>query len=1272
MADTPALLVPIPVQALLLNTHVQNGVAFLRWTNIWQNLTKYTDPAPPPFGNVAPPTPADLGVHLHWTLPSALTHGTGKPDGSTEFKLLPNRWMVVRLTSGTGSTAPQAMKAWIVESDYANPNDGSTAWVDQSSKPDAVKFTRIGRSFEIGAWPGEPGGTPFLTATGIADVTFTAYQPGLTNVFGFHDKMTGVAYGTTVTYLVAGWYSRPGDDPLATNTPADLQWNVLGAAPGDAAPALSVYHGLVYDLVWQDSSIPPRVDSDATAMQIGVANTSIDALAAVLAAKAAGKPGIDPKELVLKLEAFQYGLIDMLSASDATAQLELKIRDAWFGATPGGTIWTLVPVGEAETTAAPLSRDVQPAAPQPKHAQREWVAELNRCQRVYDVAKRELLTRQSELFTLWWKAQRIANLTPAEIANQNNWGINITGAGSIGAAVNAELDPANASSFLSRVIAEKAAVDALFADLPNPAESDPSKPDSPQSWSKRMPDYDGTLALRAQSMPPFVHPVDPVVLIAGITPPVNPVDQGTPLPCRLATAATTGVSFAGNTVTRQAAAGVIQDPTAALGAKLAPLVAQAVSALAAEAFFADPNEAAAIANVIGVSDPSAIAALASAIANGTAQIATIADPLQAGFAFQLWQQAWSPLYIEWVITWKPSIDYTAPIGQSLPPPQLQFPANSGGAQDNWRFDPTDWTFDGSDDVSDRGSEYYTWAAPGDLSGWSNPTTYSGRTFLTPQSTLLFIKRLREYVKSHPGDPDLDELVTLIDAIGETQFLSQSLGGFNAQFVMQRMMQSLPPFGAQALVEAIGAEFRAIPNPALADQDFSFGGGTPFFMPLRGGYFQFEKLHIVDGFGQVLDLTQANGNPVGGPANFFPIRGAGTEPEQSSPLSTPKRLVKQAPRVVQPSRLDLRMLDAADDAKEIYLAADANPVCGWFLPNHLDHSISVYDAAGTPLGELLVLAQTAPPSPSVKWLPAPDSPIFITDPAQIANPHLRDALVAFTATGGGIPVADRVAAFRAFYTAIDETMGMVDPVGGQGDADLAVLIGRPLALVRAQVQFELFGAPAYNTSWRDTFDQVDPNDTSPTPAIRVGEETAEFTTIALPIRLGSVELHDDGLFGYWTADDYTRFNAVHASGATPPYVVPIVPDNYLALPFDYPKYTTVTLTLLIDPRGTVHATTGILPTTKLTVPPQFYADALEQMAVTFRIGPLLTDLQAIRMPFPAERNGIWNWIRATGPDQRKDFEVDDIIPADARARFAAKPPHLIDGWLKFTPKSKPKP
>jgi hypothetical protein len=214
------------------------------------------------------------------------------------------------------------------------------------------------------------------------------------------------------------------------------------------------------------------------------------------------------------------------------------------------------------------------------------------------------------------------------------------------------------------------------------------------------------------------------------------------------------------------------------------------------------------------------------------------------------------------------------------------------------------------------------------------------------------------------------------------------------------------------------------------------------------------------------------------------------------------------------------------------------------------------------------------------------------------------------------------------------------------------------MVRAQLQFELSGRPAVNQSWRDTLLNAD----------------AGLTTFSFPVRLGSTELLDDGLIGYFgtpstdpkVGDTYTIFNAVHPSiEATSPYVEAIAPGNYLQLPLDYPTYTKKNLTLLLDPRAQVHATTGILPAAKLKLPAQFYATALARIAVTFRAGPVLTQPDTIRLPFPAEQHGTWAWIKRTGTGE-SDWEIQPIIAANAQARLEDTPPHLIDGWLQFSP------
>src|SRR5690242_12772869 len=63
------------------------------------------------------------GIHLHWSLPDALTTGLHTPAG-TDFPAVPNRWLVMRSKQADGQMA-SVERTWIVESDYLFP-DGAT------------------------------------------------------------------------------------------------------------------------------------------------------------------------------------------------------------------------------------------------------------------------------------------------------------------------------------------------------------------------------------------------------------------------------------------------------------------------------------------------------------------------------------------------------------------------------------------------------------------------------------------------------------------------------------------------------------------------------------------------------------------------------------------------------------------------------------------------------------------------------------------------------------------------------------------------------------------------------------------------------------------------------------------------------------------------------------------------------------------------------------------------------------------------------------------
>src|SRR5436190_3228344 len=120
----PRLLVPVTLQALVVNSSYMSDAEWSIAPNDYKNLANFQVPVEPsPFTlqqlfQPNAPGVAWTGVILHWTLPNALTHGrqsgTASPSSPVngqeiQYPVLPNRWLVVR-------TCPNP--------DPANPCDG--------------------------------------------------------------------------------------------------------------------------------------------------------------------------------------------------------------------------------------------------------------------------------------------------------------------------------------------------------------------------------------------------------------------------------------------------------------------------------------------------------------------------------------------------------------------------------------------------------------------------------------------------------------------------------------------------------------------------------------------------------------------------------------------------------------------------------------------------------------------------------------------------------------------------------------------------------------------------------------------------------------------------------------------------------------------------------------------------------------------------------------------------------------------------------------------
>jgi hypothetical protein len=1233
MPDQP-LVVPLLLDALVVNRGVLARDEFRWWQFNYLSLNHYRSPEP--LGTDRSVGGAGQGVTLHWTLPDALRHAppvAGPSSGASNYPLVPNRWLIARVNG----TTHRQVTAWVVESDCPFTAQTTTAQSARTSlyladpalldmwrtcadpirnaafavRPAGVAAPKIGVPFPLQDWKERAPQTMFLTAVAPANPLFSVYTAHNIGVFSFQDDLTGID-NDQLSYFIFGWYSDAGKDILspaniaAAGTSAalldQLMWSVDGGAPSFDS---SVYHGAVLGIDWQRTGPAPAGDPlqairDSGKLNVAIGNTTIDAFTALIA-KQIG----DPAKAEL-LRAFQYDFLQQLNQVNGAALLDEKVRQAWFASKAGGFSWTIVENESDGSTTTTLT-----------DAEASWLFKLNADQAALDAALTALHSLQWDLHALWLKQGYLAD--SANTFPQAPTGVNPPGLAPFRQQLAAQLDPGQAGSTAARLVTQFAVVQELLGRVPQPIWAGTQNAQQAllngiQAFAKGK-GLNVAKTLKAKAAPRYWRPNNPVVIVSGVQPPPSAVSRND-LPVRQTGQLMQGLTVNGAAIDSKAVSGLLaQCPN--LGA--VPATAQAALT---EFFLLDPGNAALIAAASGQSAPQVASVIS---AHDPVAMRGVLPAIDLG----PWQQPWEPMFLEWSTTYS------------------YVPFNTGTTP-WWVFDGTDYRL-----VTDK-----TLPVP-------EQRTVSGISLLSPHANFVFGKRLDDFVKQFGTGSELAQIDHWVEQVYGWKFLAQELTGFNDMLAGR----DLRAFRRPSSGDLIGG----LPVAALAgygDGDIPaslqlppesqgavtvvplFPNGPPIpFHGGRQGQFSFTNLNLYDKFGRVLYVIQAGASSGLFDAKNFPMLiDPALLPDRKIAVDVAS-VVQLPPRLLQGARLDFRLLDAADDSKVVEVDSGVMPIAGWVLPNHLDGSILVYAPDGTALGEFRLLAQ-ADGSKLGQWQSPPHSTMTL-DGVAAAAPHLHAMLTSKS--------LQTEAGFQAFLASIDTTLWTTDPLGNRVDQNLSVLVGRPLALLRARLQFELDGHPISDTGWAATF-------TAPTP---------EFLATVFSIRLGDQATREDGLIGYFTAANYDVFNSVAApaTAAKQDYVQPIGGDagNYLQL--GCAPGTQAFVTLLADPRAAVHAASGVLPIKQLDIPQQFVDQALSAMEISFRMGPVMTVIvptpqgdsaalhpNSIVYPLPTEQNGAWSWWE---PDAKSgNWTGYDLVNATADAKFPLQPNSVREGYLQF--------
>lgn len=1263
----------------------------------------------PPFENSNMTLQA--GVHLHWSLPDSLCHGKAA-NNTIEMPVVPNRWLIRRRQTDNSNIKKSNAeeKTWIVESDYLWPEIDQAPAINifHSVSDKAEKTYRfLGRSQSLEDWQAGSSHADRLenlTAIGYGEPTFAAYYPNCMTVFGFHDRDLPENW-KTLHYDIIGWYCQNA-------TPPKIGWENDPKSPGSKVEPLRGWRITSDDEPEQFLCYASVELTDKTTKneplenpKVAIGNTVSEALSALIAHEIAEENfqnQVCVEAIEEQLEALHIEEQLTSATQDRGLQLLRYRHQKSFAAVSGIEQWT-------------LQTQVPSAKPLPDSLV-QTLRKLNQAQTQYGRLLSQLAQARRQLYGDWCKYMQCVyrptdsgqghflDIDEARAYVENKSLATVEYLSGIVESARDRRD--NTKEYLADQVVQ------LNLELKN-TWRDQQAQQAQQSPASSPPQYRLQVAAGAR----YWQPTDPVVLLAGTSiqhsnrhgqDGRNAADGC--LQCELyETSKSTGDDLIKGKQSREAILQWLEEQFAQqsphldeslntcigfrkINVKKRPwnplFLDWGVDMHPAESHSPTESDF----DVVTTDSP-------VSFVDRQCSTDVILENYQLGSQkpdLQL-RDPW------WIIDNPDRFSGRCILGDT---PALALKERIEGVLNRRLLggEPDMW-------ASSQDKPYYK-----EISGWCKKRPHALPTTVTEMEELLIWYKERPLKSS--GKSNTSEVPTLETAtvqelaadplyctllayqklfqststkanakdantkasdkdskkLQPRAFLAQALTGFNGELIQWKLGLSLP------IDEPIGlASYREFTRRVAAlvgDETDWITEPTNNFSPIRSGALKLDKLRLVDSFGQVSEVACDDKVIVPSPYQSLGRSGVAFLP----------------PRLVQPARVTFRWLAAHVDrleevpgkvSEEMVEAATQSPICGWLLPEKLRGRLLVFDGDGNPLGAIAADKDNA----NLEWVPAPGLPALTEaeyaagrDWLQTVSHRYYNSAVDSESTedsrrdlgqlGASLQnqrlarvllylLATKSAKFlENFLNTLDDAIANIDPEGTTSLGSLALLIGRPVAVVGAELNLELKDEPAIRQDWGAfLLDQY-----------RNYGDTDRFTQVQFRLRLGQYQSRNDGVLGYWleknggfeqdtfTAqaandDDLHRQLDLDVKNAGLTFkinaheAVEAIDDlNFTQSVADSALQTT----LLFDPRGSAHLTTGILPVKRIDIPRSLWEPALEAMRVWLPVAPFLSRPQERRVPTPALVDRQWRWLekpKADGPSVWRSLTARPTIHRD---------------------------
>ena len=513
-------------------------------------------------------------------------------------------------------------------------------------------------------------------------------------------------------------------------------------------------------------------------------------------------------------------------------------------------------------------------------------------------------------------------------------------------------------------------------------------------------------------------------------------------------------------------------------------------------------------------------------------------------------------------------------------------------------------------------------------------TLEGKCLLTPYAKENLLNQIDKNIGTNEENETLKEkLKSLRLKVSSSSIFSQSLTGFNDALVMKN--EALQLKVNDPLRAVFDDSFNTMMQNAISNENITNPLPLNQYNPIRSGLVKVNSMRVVDSFGRFQDINASE---------------VDVSYSREMTLKTPivNYTAFMPPRITQPSRLLFDYINANSSNKdsEIIRYNNANPVCGWILLNLLENSFMIYDYDGTALGSLRKELDDSTAT-NIIWLAAPGKDTTTIDnDLKEANKYLGNFAKAIHNNGTSF--------FDGLLHSIEKSQQFINMESYHQDQGIAPLIGEPIALVRANLSLELQGLPEINQSWSALKEDIQ-NQSS----LR---STNGFKNVDFPFIIGKKDILSDGLYGFFKGDDRNDFDKFYTNS-------PVNNDSNISNNTQITlnlNQEAVTLSMLVQPNNPVHVNSGILPEKFVQLPLEYCVDAINKITVTFLASPIVIHNDDLRIPLSKQKGWEWSFISKKSKTWQN---TNDILDESNNATYSTSKRSLLEGWIQLSKESK---